>query len=210
MRYLLILTIMSCLPWMAQGQQYRYDTQEKKATAKTPQQPVRPYSYNLPQNQAGVRDVQRVQPLQYDYDVNAQRIQTGPIVNSPVQPVPSQQSYAEKPAYCNELPEMYDKSGARIMVANEGGGRTSLPRFASRAVKEYKIQCAILRKTHPANYPFHPYLTARWRPCEEVWVIESRKSFKNRNEADQHRKELQDLGYGGAYIVEMIGYEADQ
>lgn len=106
----------------------------------------------------------------------------------------------EKPAYCDELPVTYSKGGATK-------SRPSLPKFSTTPTLEYKVQVAILRNTDPREYPFHEDLIARYRPCEEVWVIESRQSFANRSEAIQLQNKLRNLGYNGAYLVEMVGYQ---
>jgi hypothetical protein len=68
------------------------------------------------------------------------------------------------------------------------------------------VQVAILRYTDPAEYPFHPTLVARYRPCEQVWVIESRESFSERSEAEALQQTLQQAGYGGSYITDLIAY----
>lgn len=103
-----------------------------------------------------------------------------------------------RPAYCEELPVSYDKALARASP--------SLPKFATAPTKEYKIQVAILRYTDPTLYPFHPLLVARYRPCEEVWVVESRESYPDKKDAQNLRNKLVNLGYQGAYLVEMMGY----
>ena len=109
----------------------------------------------------------------------------------------------EKPPYCEEGPATYGS------VAAIPGGSTPppLPRFTTTPTKEYKIQVAILRYTDPAEYPFHPSLVARYRPCEQLWVVESRESFPNRADAVALQTKLKDLGYGGAYITDLIGYQ---
>ncbi len=104
----------------------------------------------------------------------------------------------ERPTYCDNLPTTYSKGASN---------RPSLPRFGTTPTKEYKVQVAILRNTDPANYPFHKKLVARYRPCEEVWVIESRESFASRSAALSLQNELRNLGYRGAYLVECIGYQ---
>ena len=93
---------------------------------------------------------------------------------------------------------MYDKTVA---------SRPALPKFNTAAVTEYKVQVAILKFTHPKDYPFHKSLVARYRPCEQVWVVESRESFSSREEAEELQNELKRLGYRGAYLVELLGYE---
>lgn len=104
-----------------------------------------------------------------------------------------------RPAYCDELPTTYEKGAAPPS--------TPLPQFDTRPVTEYKIQVAILKFTHPRDFPFHKKLVARWRPCEQVWVVESRESFRNRADAEMLKNELVRLGYQGAYIIELLGYE---
>ena len=89
-----------------------------------------------------------------------------------------------KPSYCNEPPEAYDS------------------RKNASAVKP-----AALPKTDPTKYPFHRSLVARYQPCEEVWIVESKQSFRNRQDAEKLRAELAKMGYGGAYITTLVGYE---
>lgn len=103
----------------------------------------------------------------------------------------------DKPSYCDELPLTYSKGAS---------SRPSLPKFSTTPTLEYKVQVAILRNTDPSEYPFHEDLIARYRPCEEVWVIESRESYVSRSEALQLQNKLRQLGYRGAYLVEMMGY----
>ncbi|MEL7123949.1 MAG: hypothetical protein AAFO07_31210 [Bacteroidota bacterium] len=103
-----------------------------------------------------------------------------------------------KPAYCDELPTSYDQ----ISNAN-----TPLPRFNATAITEYKVQVALLRFTDPRTYPFHPSLIARWRPCEEVWVVESKRSFSDKKQAELLRNELVKIGYKGAYITQLVAYQ---
>lgn len=107
----------------------------------------------------------------------------------------------QKPSYCNDFPDEY--STARGINTPKRG---SLPRFGTEPVTEYKIQVAILRNTNPADYPFHKSLIARYRPCEEVWVVESRETFTSRKDADRLKKDLIALGYKGAYITELVGF----
>ncbi|TXB64892.1 hypothetical protein [Phaeodactylibacter luteus] len=102
-----------------------------------------------------------------------------------------------RPAYCDDIPVMYDKSAAR----------PALPKFATAPVAEYKVQVAILKFSHPKDYPFHRSLVARYRPCEQVWVVESRESFRKRSEAEKLQQELIEMGYSGAYLIEILGYE---
>jgi hypothetical protein len=105
----------------------------------------------------------------------------------------------QRPAYCDDLPVSYEKGASKA--------RPSLPKFNTVPVPEYKVQVAILRSTDPKEYPFHSKLVARYRPCEEVWVIESKESFANKSEAIQLREELLKLGYSGCYVIEMIAYQ---
>jgi hypothetical protein len=108
----------------------------------------------------------------------------------------------EKPPYCEEGPATYGS-----VAAIPGGSPPPLPRFTTTPTKEHKVQVAILRYTDPSEYPFHPSLVARYRPCEQLWVVESRESFPNRADAVALQAKLKDLGYGGAYITELIGYQ---
>ncbi len=187
MKNQLLLFCFICLTLSLNGQNYRYDLPGSDAGE---QQVKRPYSYDLTPGNSG-----RIEPYT-----------ATPIRQSPDARPSAYDNAASKPAYCNDFPESYEKAGF-VRPKSDGDGDRSLPRFSSRAVKEYKIQCAILSQNHPANYPFHPLLVARWRPCEEVWVVESRQSFKDRSQAEQLQQELKNLGYRGAYIIELIGYE---
>lgn len=104
----------------------------------------------------------------------------------------------DRPTYCDDVPVMYDKTVS---------SRPALPKFDTAPVQEYKVQVAILKFTHPRDYPFHKTLVARYRPCEQVWVVESRESFSSRQKAEELQNELKRLGYRGAYLVELLGYE---
>ena len=115
----------------------------------------------------------------------------------------SQTKTEERPTYCDELPVTYEK----VAFRKGGDTRPSLPRFATTPTTEYKVQVAILKFTHPRDFPFHEKLVARYRPCEEVWVVESRESFPSKAEALKLAKELEKLGYRGAYITELVGYQ---
>lgn len=109
----------------------------------------------------------------------------------------------QKPAYCDELPSTYGN-----VVAPPGSKPLPvLPRFATSPVQEFKVQVAILRQTDPKDFPFHPTLVARYRPCEQVWVVESRESFADRKQAEALQKNLVNLGYQGAYITDLIAYQ---
>jgi hypothetical protein len=110
----------------------------------------------------------------------------------------SAQTQTKKPAYCDELPTDYNQTPP---------ARQPLPRFNTTPTPEYKVQVALLRNTHPGDHPFHSKLIARYRPCEEVWVIESRESFTSRAEAVRLQQELINLGYKGAYLIELLGYQ---
>ena len=116
-------------------------------------------------------------------------------------------SQETKPAYCNELPVSYEKGAWSAKGGKVVSKKPSLPKFKTTPVKEYKVQVAILKFTSPENYPFHESLIARHRPCEEVWVIETKESFKTRAEADRFKNKLKKLGYTGAYLIEMVGWE---
>jgi len=108
----------------------------------------------------------------------------------------------EKPAYCEEGPVVYGS-----FPAIQGATRPPLPRFLTTPTKAYMVQVALLRYTDPSEYPFHPSLVARYRPCENLWVVESRDSFIDRAEAVRLREELKVAGYGGAFITDLIAYQ---
>jgi hypothetical protein len=108
----------------------------------------------------------------------------------------------EKPPYCEEGPATYGS-----VAAIPGATAPPLPRFATTPTTEYKVQVAILRYTDPSEYPFHPSLVARYRPCEEVWVVESRESFADRAKAVKLQNELKVAGYGGSYITDLVAYQ---
>lgn len=109
----------------------------------------------------------------------------------------------QKPTYCDELPSTYGN-----VVSPPGGSPAPvLPRFATTAVDEYKVQVAILRQTDPKDFPFHPSLVARYRPCEQIWVVESRESYADRSEAEALQRNLVGLGYEGAYITNLVAYQ---
>ncbi|MEN0005188.1 MAG: hypothetical protein AAF798_13635 [Bacteroidota bacterium] len=105
----------------------------------------------------------------------------------------------DKPSYCDDIPDEYSKG----VIKKKG----ALPKFTTKAVKLYKVQVAILRNTNPESYPFHSSLVARYRPCEQVWVVESKKTFKTRSEADKEKANLRKLGYGGCYVTTILGYQ---
>ena len=102
------------------------------------------------------------------------------------------------PSYCEEGLSTY---------GNPNDDAPALPKFATTPTREYKVQVAILRYTDPAEYPFHPSLVARYRPCEQVWVVESRESFAQRDDAVALQSELADAGYGDSYITELVAYQ---
>ena len=81
----------------------------------------------------------------------------------------------DKPLYCDELPVSYEKGGWTTVKGGSPVKKSSLPKFKTVPIKCYKIQVAILKFTSPENYPFHESLIARHRPCEEVWVVESKQ-----------------------------------
>ena len=107
-----------------------------------------------------------------------------------------------KPSYCEEAPATYGEAGVP-----GGANAPSLPKFSTTPTTEYKVQVAILRYTDPAEYPFHPTLVARYRPCEQVWVVESRESFKNREDAVALKETLEEAGYGDSYITDLVAYQ---
>ena len=115
----------------------------------------------------------------------------------------SQVQPEERPTYCDELPVTYEK----VAFRKGGSTRSALPRFSTTPTTEYKVQVAILKFSNPKDFPFHPKLVARYRPCEEVWVIESRESYASKAEAKKLQNEMEKLGYRGAYITELVGYQ---
>ena len=112
------------------------------------------------------------------------------------------QEEAPKPSYCAD-------ASATMGDPNMPGGATapSLPKFSTTPTTEYKVQVAILRYTDPSEYPFHPTLVARYRPCEQVWVVESRESFANREDAVALQDTLTQAGYAGSYITDLVAYQ---
>lgn len=117
----------------------------------------------------------------------------------------SQEPAEERPTYCDELPVTYEKTAFR----KGGSPRSALPQFATAPTVEYKVQVAILRFSDPKDFPFHSKLVARYRPCEEVWVVESRESYSNKNEARKLQSEMEKLGYRGAYITELVAFHGE-
>ena len=103
-----------------------------------------------------------------------------------------------KPTYCEEGPSTYGSTA---------DDAPALPKFSTTPTREYKVQVAILRYTDPSEYPFHPTLVARYRPCEQVWVIESRESFTKREDAVALQDTLTEAGYSGSYITDLVAYQ---
>ncbi len=102
-----------------------------------------------------------------------------------------------KPVYCDNLPSAYDAKAKP----------KALPVFNTKTGLEYRVQVAVLKDTDPRNYHFHNSLAARYQPCEQVWVVESKKTFKSRAEAERLKAELERLGYPGSYITTIVSYE---
>ena len=109
----------------------------------------------------------------------------------------------ERPSYCDDLPVSYDATikGAGVKPP------PSLPKFGTTPTPCYKVQVAVLKFTDPKGYPFHPSLVARHRPCEDIWVVESRSTFATKAGAEAEKEKLRKLGYKEAYVVDMLGYE---
>lgn len=116
-------------------------------------------------------------------------------------------SQEKKPAYCDELPVSYEKGAWTTVKGGSPPPKNSLPKFKTVPVRCYKIQVALLRFTSPENYPFHESLIARHRPCEDVWVVESKACYDTRAEANKMKDKLIGLGYKGAYVIELISWE---
>jgi hypothetical protein len=102
-----------------------------------------------------------------------------------------------KPVYCDNLPSAYDAKAKP----------KALPVFNTKTGLEYRVQVAVLKDTDPRNYHFHNSLAARYQPCEQVWIVESKKTFKSRAEAERLKAELERLGYPGSYITTIVSYE---
>ncbi|MDX2067685.1 MAG: hypothetical protein SFV55_04620 [Haliscomenobacter sp.] len=102
-----------------------------------------------------------------------------------------------KPVYCDNLPSAYDAKPKP----------KALPVFNTKPGLEYRVQVAVLKDTDPRNYHFHNSLAARYQPCEQVWIVESKKTFKSRAEAERLKAELERLGYPGSYITTIVSYE---
>lgn len=103
-----------------------------------------------------------------------------------------------KPAYCDQPTEYSNLPPP---------ARKPLPEFATQSKLEYRVQVAVLRNTDPRNFHFHSSLIARYQPCEEVWIVESRASFANKLDAERLRQELKKLGYPDPYITTLVTYE---
>jgi hypothetical protein len=108
----------------------------------------------------------------------------------------------DRPAYCDDVPQEYAKG---VKVAQKKRGK--LPKFDTEVATFYKVQVAILRNSDPRDYPFHASLVARFRPCEQVWVIESKKTFDTRKAAEKEKAQLRKLGYSGSYVIPIVGYQ---
>lgn len=102
-----------------------------------------------------------------------------------------------KPVYCDNLPSAYENKAKP----------KALPVFNTQTGLEYRVQVAVLRDTDPRNYRFHNSLIARYQPCEQVWIVESKKTFKSRAEAEKLKAELERMGYPGSYITTIVSYE---
>lgn len=102
-----------------------------------------------------------------------------------------------KPAYCDNIPSAYEA----------GSKPKALPVFNTSTGLEYRVQVAVLRDTDPRKYRFHNSLIARYQPCEQVWIVESKKTFRSRAEAERLKAELERLGYPGSYITSIVTFE---
>ena len=110
--------------------------------------------------------------------------------------VHAQNSTTTDPDYCD-----FDKSDMTVK------GGSPLPKFLSQATLCYKVQVAILNDQDAYNFPFHPKLNARWRPCQKVWVIESKETCCDAQSAEKLKNELINLGYQSAFLTELVSYE---
>ena len=102
-----------------------------------------------------------------------------------------------KPVYCDNLPSAYDAKAKP----------KALPVFNTKTGLEYRVQVAVLKDTDPRNYHFHNSLAARYQPCEQVWIVESKKTFKSRAEAERLKAEFERLGYPGSYVTTIVSYD---
>jgi len=109
----------------------------------------------------------------------------------------AQSPVKSKPVYCDQLPNPYDAKAKP----------KALPVFNTTTNLEYRVQVAVLRDTDPRSYHFHNSLVARYQPCEQVWIVESKKTFKSRADAELLKAELEKLGYPGSYITSIVSYE---
>lgn len=117
---------------------------------------------------------------------------------------------SSRPAYCDEpLPDEFTERGvgAPTVVGGSPTAHSALRRFPTKPIICYKVQVAIFRQTDPFTHPMHQSLHARWRPCEEVWVVESKRTFCDRRDAEEFKKEMDRIGYKGAYITQLVSYE---
>lgn len=108
-----------------------------------------------------------------------------------------------KPAYCDEPAPM----AARAAVPVGGSPTPTMAEYPTLPTVCYKIQVAILRQSNPYNFRFHPSLMARWRPCEQVWVVESKNTFCDRAEAEAFQARLAELGYTDTFLTQLVTYQ---
>jgi hypothetical protein len=104
-----------------------------------------------------------------------------------------------KPAFCDQPPNSYNYSAP-------GPAPKPLPVFPTSSQVEYRVQVAVLRNTDPRTLTFHPSLVARYQPCEEVWIVESRETFKDRALADKLKGTLEKAGYPTPFVTTIISY----
>lgn len=103
-----------------------------------------------------------------------------------------------KPAFCDQPTDYnYQPKGAK----------KPLPDFHTQTQVEYRVQVAVLRNSDPRDFHFHKSLVARYQPCEEVWIVESRQTFMDKLSAERLKQELIRLGYPDPYITTLVTYQ---
>lgn len=106
-----------------------------------------------------------------------------------------------KPAYCDEPAQALTPRTTIVGAPSPMAQYPTLPTIC------YKVQVAILRQTNPFNFRFHPSLIARWRPCEQVWVVESKDTFCKREDAEKFQARLRELGYADTFLTQLVTYQ---
>jgi len=108
-----------------------------------------------------------------------------------------------KPAYCDE-PAL---TATRAAVPAGSAPVPVMAEYPTLPTVCYKVQVAILRQSNPYDFRFHPSLMARWRPCEQVWVVESKATYCDRAEAEVVQARLNELGYTDTFLTQLVTYQ---